>query len=450
MKMIIISLIIILSAFFSNAVYADDGSFGDNITWSLNDDGLLTLSGHGAMYSPDIGERTSYESVYPWLSDGRKDKIKKLVIEEGIESISQGAFCGCGNLEGIAIPESVKEIKSGAFALCSKLLSAALPENVISVPDSCFNGNLSMRSISLPGGLTSIDFYAFNQCKSLEYIVLPDGVEKIGRCAFKECERLKEIRIPEMVQMIEYEAFSSCPELEKAELSPNLKEIGEEAFSYDKNLTELYIPDGAMEIGKRAFALCYKLERLYIPESVELIGDNILVGSDNAVIYGIAGSAAEKYAVENGIKFEAVTESLYVKPDYSVKPTYNTTLTEPVKKPVISVTSINGQLDISIEGSSVEFTDAEPFIDENARTLVPVRSVFESVGCDVQYDEMLHTVKIEGKNTIIMISPGEKSIIVDYSAIPIDTEAQILNDRIFLPLRCIAEALNYEVEWQDL
>ncbi|MBP3360185.1 MAG: leucine-rich repeat protein [Clostridia bacterium] len=424
-----------------------------NIKWDISDNGLLTISGAGKIHDTEYDlEQRKVLVQPPWLEDDIRYKIKEVIVNEGIVYIGKGAFSNCEGLQKITLPESVSELGEGAFAACRQLASIVIPSKVKTIPKRCFADNINLRYISLPEGLTSIEYGAFYWCDNLAYIELPDSLKNIGEDVFSENLKLKEIRIPRDVTSIPDYAFAKCPELERAELPPALKTVGTCAFEGNKSLTEIYLPDGVEEIGECAFAKCYQLEKLYIPESVKAIGKEIFLISDKAVIYGFKDSYAEKYAMDNNLKFEAVTESMYTEPDYSVKrflkpediPNANE------KKPVISVTSINGQLDISIEGSPVEFTDAVPFIDENARTLVPVRSVFESIGCDVRYDEVLQAVNIVGKNTIIMISPGVKTIIVDYSAFPIDTEAQILNDRIFLPLRCIAEALKYEVEWKDL
>lgn len=428
--------------------YADE-----NIKWDISDNGLLTVSCDGEIYDTeyDIEQRKVLVQP-PWLEDDIRSRIKEVIVNDGAVYIGKGAFANCENLQKITLPESVSELGDGAFAACRQLENIVIPSKVKTIPKRCFTDNINLRYIHLPEGLTSIGYSAFSWCDSLEYIELPDSLKSIGEDAFSENLKLKEIRIPHDVTSIPDYAFAGCPELKKAELSPAVKAVGKGAFDRDKSLTEIYLPDGVEEIGECAFARCYQLERLYIPKSVKSIGKDILLISDKAVIYGFKGSSAEKYATDNNLRFEAVTESMYTEPDYSVKVFHKPEELPPEdeKKPVISVTSIDGQLDISIEGNSVEFTDAKPFIDNNERTLVPVRSVFESIGCDVQYDEMLKVIKISGKNTIIMISPGEKSIMVDYEAFPVDTEAQIVNDRIFLPLRCIAEALSYRVEWKVL
>ena len=82
------------------------GTFGTNLAWVLDDSGTLTITGTGPMPS------WSYEDA-PWYTS--RDKIKKLVISEGVTSIGSYAFYECNRLSGVSIPNSVTSISSTAF-----------------------------------------------------------------------------------------------------------------------------------------------------------------------------------------------------------------------------------------------------------------------------------------------------------------------------------------------
>ncbi|MBQ4143359.1 MAG: leucine-rich repeat domain-containing protein, partial [Thermoguttaceae bacterium] len=71
------------------------------------------------------------------------------------------------------------------------------------------------------------------------------------------------------------------------------------------SLTSVTIPNSVTSIGNYAFFLCKSLTSVTIPESVTSIGNSAFIGcSKDLVIYGKAGSEAERYAKENGIKFK--------------------------------------------------------------------------------------------------------------------------------------------------
>lgn len=86
------------------------GKDGDNVTWTLNDDGTLVISGTGDM--------KEYVSIYdvPWRNI--KDKINMATIDNGITSVGRIAFYECTKLKSISIPNSVTSIGDGTFSGC--------------------------------------------------------------------------------------------------------------------------------------------------------------------------------------------------------------------------------------------------------------------------------------------------------------------------------------------
>ena len=104
------------------------GTIHAEITWTLSDDGTLTISGTDM---PDY----EYSSA-PWGS--QRNKIKKVVIENGVTSIGVRAFSGCSSLTSVTIPNSVKSIGHSAFSGCSSLTSVTIPNSVTSIGDDAF------------------------------------------------------------------------------------------------------------------------------------------------------------------------------------------------------------------------------------------------------------------------------------------------------------------------
>ena len=116
-------LLILLSIFSFTTIHAE-------ITWTLSDDGTLTISGTDM---PDY----SYSNA-PWNS--QRGKIKKVVIEEGVTNIGGGVFRECTGLTSVTIPNSVTSIGSSAFSGCSGLTSVTIPNSVTSIGSSAFTG----------------------------------------------------------------------------------------------------------------------------------------------------------------------------------------------------------------------------------------------------------------------------------------------------------------------
>ncbi len=145
------------------------GSCGRYVTFKLDSDGLLTISGMGDMSDYESFRDHMFEegSVTPWP----KDDVKRVVIEEGVTRIGTYAFSNHGNLTEIKIPTSVVSIGEGAFEYCGSLLLLTLPKFLTSIPKyMCAISGL--RYVYIPDSVTVIDngaFYAINTLLEIEF-----------------------------------------------------------------------------------------------------------------------------------------------------------------------------------------------------------------------------------------------------------------------------------------
>ena len=298
---------------------------GENLSWELDSQGVLTISGQGAMYN-------WYSSTsVPW--DSHRNEIRKIVIENGVTSIAGGAFYNCSALVSVVIPQSVAAIGSNAFADCNTLKNITIPENVSIIEYGTFSDCESLVSVTLPDGLTAIDSDAFSGCESLADITLPDdltsirdsafygccslaavdipaGVTEIGYNAFYNCDSLTSIMIPADVTYIGTGAFSNCGQLKGISISPqnqsymvkngilfnndqtelicypagkqnagymipaSVTSLSYAAFSGCKALVEITLPNGLTSIEYDTFSGCSALESIVIPDGVKSIGSD--------------------------------------------------------------------------------------------------------------------------------------------------------------------------------
>ncbi len=103
---------------------------------------------------------------------------------------------------------------------------------------------------------------------------------------------------------------------------------------------------------------------------------------------------------------------------------------------------------VTIRGEAVSWTDAEPFIDENNRTMVPLRAVAEALGLTVSWDgEAREAIFTDGQKTIVFPIGSTQARLEDGSAVQMDTAAVIVNSRTFAPIRYLAEHFGYTVGW---
>ena len=239
----------------------------DNLTWTLDADGTLTISGTGAMKDYDY-----YNNPSP--ASQKKDSVKKVVIEDGVTSIRNSAFYDCNSLTSITIPNSVTSIGAYAFSNCYYLTNITIPNSVTSIENYAFRSCSSLTSITIPDSVTSIGELAFYSCDSLTSITISNSVTSIGERAFAYCSRLTSITIPDSVTSIGEAAFAGCSSLTSITIPDSVTSIGEYAFQSCSSLTSITIPDSVTSIGAYAFSDCWDLTSITIPDSVTTIGES--------------------------------------------------------------------------------------------------------------------------------------------------------------------------------
>lgn len=242
---------------YSNVVAS--GTCGENATWSLDNDGGLTISGTGAMENFDY-DSSGDALTRPW--EQYADSIKSVVISDGITSIGDYAFQSCRGLESVTIPDSVITIGQRAFARCDGLLS-----------------------VTIPYGVTTIGDYAFWDCDGLQGVIIPDSVITIGNSAFCDCDSLQSANIGDSVTNIIAYAFLRCPSLTGIWVDENNTAYCSDSYGvlFNKDKTTLIqapggisgsyiVPDSVTTIDNDAFYECTGLTSLTIPNGVTTIG----------------------------------------------------------------------------------------------------------------------------------------------------------------------------------
>ena len=110
--------------------------------------------------------------------------------------------------------------------------------------------------------------------------------------------------------------------------------------------------------------------------------------------------------------------------------------------------ALGQKINVEYNSRAISFPDQEPILQNN-RTLVPIRPIAESLGFDVEWNPELRTVLIRKGNDQVRLVISQKIARKNAETITLDAPAQIINNRTMVPLRFIAEALNYQVDWDQ-
>ena len=142
------------------------GTCGDNLTWTLDDAGVLTISGTGPMYDHTWGDDNIWRDMY-------YDQIGTIVINDGVTTIGDLAFYGLKNLVSVSIPDTVTSIGYYALADCDSLKSIIIPDSVTYIDDDAFC-HCKITSITIPGSVVTIGKSAFTGCEKMTSLTLCD------------------------------------------------------------------------------------------------------------------------------------------------------------------------------------------------------------------------------------------------------------------------------------
>ena len=297
------------------------GWCGDNLSWTLDDAGTLTISGTGEMWDfcPEygtVGFEISDDSYYCIF---RFYEIKTVEITKGVASIGEFAFYDCGDLRNVMISNSVTSIGEWAFRDCSSLASVTIPVSVTSIKRGAFSICEKLADVYYAGSkqewdnisieeenddLTDATIY-YDKNPVIEsgpcgdhltwmlddagtltihgtgemwdfYYVYGNAGDEVSDdshpCIFKNYE-IKTVKITKGVTSIGKYAFYGCIYLQNVTISKNVTSIGDYAFDYCSSLTSVTIPNSVTSIGKSVFCDCSRLMSVTIPNSVTSIGE---------------------------------------------------------------------------------------------------------------------------------------------------------------------------------
>ena len=443
----------------------------------------------------------AYTFTYNYNGGYSAPQITSLYIPDSVTDIGEKSFAGCKNITEMNLPESLQVIGNGAFGDVH-VKSLNIPENYLKdkkafVPDAdeyIFEEmtvniyksliNKTWTEEKYLKGLTDKTMGKYEDFIILDNVLLkyigsdrkpevPSEVTEFCNGAFKHCD-IETVFLPNGLKVIPMQAFYYSG-LEYIDIPPSVTTIENAAFCGTK-IKSLFIPKTVEELAENFASKCYELEEVvfegtpkieaFFNDSYKLKREKVYFLDDSVVVPEEFWEFETIHAPEETAQPKPTQQPISTieptqKPISTIEPTA-TPSEEPIEETEkITVSQNGGEIKVAINNNEVVFPDAKPFIDEEQRTQVPVRALSENLGYDVLWDGESKKVKLTKEKTILFITIGAKDInrqvIIgdierpsgfEADIISMDTEARVIEDRTYVPLRFVAEALGYEVEWQ--
>ncbi len=243
----------------------------DNIVAVLSSDGVLTVSGKGALPDYAIGSQA------PWYQ--KTGSIKKVIVGEGITRIGDNVFSECA-CEEVELPSTLVSIGKNGFFLCVRLQTVSFPDSLTDIESGAFSDCSSLQTVEFGKGIKNIGGWAF-QATGLKEIKIPDSVVSIGNELFRECPFLVKAEIGGGISCTPYALFENCPLLEEVIFGEGLETLDRGCLINCAKLSKLILPSTLKEINDEAVCDCDNLYEVDIPDNVTLIGATAFDGCDN-------------------------------------------------------------------------------------------------------------------------------------------------------------------------
>ena len=412
-----VDLVIPLSLGGYNVVSIGTGAFSGSTTLkSVNiPEGISTISSMAFAGCPNltdvqIGSTVSYIGSRAFAGC---NGLSNVIFNGSPATIEPDAFQGSSWLEGI----------SAEFVVLGDMLlkyngnseKVVIPDGIRSISPNAFAYNTSIKSVILPQSLEEIGTNAFIHCYFLRDIEIPSTVSYIGAGAFDDTEwmntRNEEFTVVNGI-LIAHKSSSR-----HVELPYGITAIGAGAFMANDKLLSVYLPQSVIYIDSMAFGGCSSLLQINIPKTVEWIDEYAFAGCDRLTVYGRNNSYAHSYAQYMDMPFSTEVHVTYngekvyfdkavpiIRDErtflplrtlmemmgYTVEWTADTGIVTCTKDDRIVTVSPEGEI---IVDGVVSPTVAPP-VNVNGSNLVSARVIAEAVDAFVDWDNDTRTVEI--------------------------------------------------------
>lgn len=274
---------------------------------SIGDSAFIYCDALTTVTFAENSQLKSIERAAFWGSEHVHPRFKEIKIPDSVETIGNGAFYECRDLERIALPSALQTLSSVTFYNCTALSEVTFPASLKTIESSAFSGCRNLSEVKLPASLTAIQSSVFHLCINLKTVSYDGSLEQWSRITADNdvlgysCPSLvmsdytaQFILVknnfldppPKTVTITKYTGTESTVILPSTISSWPVTKIGEAAFQDNTTITSVTIPASVTEIGTNAFAGCTNLT------SVTYGGDwsNLTIQSGNPAVQDAANA----------------------------------------------------------------------------------------------------------------------------------------------------------------
>ena len=263
----------------------------------------VTFAENSQLKSIERGAFWGSEQVYP--------RFKEIKIPDSVETIGNGAFYDCRDLERITLPSALQTLSTVTFYNCTALSEVTFPASLKTIESSAFSGCRNLSEVELPASLTTIESSVFHLCINLKTVSYDGSLEQWSQITADNdflgysCPSLVMDDYTAQFILVEYDPDHPVPDpppktvtitkytgTESTVILPStinswpVTKIGEDALKDNTTITSVTIPNSVTEIGANAFAGCTNLT------SVTYGGDwsNLTIQSGNPAVQDAANA----------------------------------------------------------------------------------------------------------------------------------------------------------------
>lgn len=278
---------------------------------SIGDSAFIYCDALTTVTFAENSQLKSIGSAAFWGSEQVYPRFKEIKIPDSVETIGNGAFYDCRDLERITLPSALQTLSTVTFYNCTALSEVTFPASLKTIESSAFSGCRNLSEVELPASLTTIESSVFHLCINLKTVSYDGSLKQWNDITANNdvlgysCPSLvmsdytaqfilvKNAFLdppPKTVTITKYTGKESTVILPSTISNWPVTKIGEDALKDNTTITSVTIPASVTEIGSNAFAGCTNLT------SVNYEGDwsNLTIQSGSPAVEDAAKDAANE------------------------------------------------------------------------------------------------------------------------------------------------------------